>query len=452
MRRTPFTFLATVLVFTAVAVLLPTAAVAQVLDADNDGLTEEEESEKGTSPLNPDSDGDNVSDGPNDPDGVGSISAGPDNCPMTSNPSQNDAVPDGTGDECDDDDDNDGTDDVDDAFPTDPTEQSDEDEDGTGDNADTDDDNDGLSDAGETVTSPTDPDSDDDTVSDGSSDPDGTSSIKAGPDNCPITPNPMQTDADEDGIGDACEPPDSTPPDPVIMRDLPAFTLEEPFEENPSGIRPYRVLFDVDWHESSDAGTGVRDYNLWFKKSSYPASNFGPYEIPQGWDPTEQTESSFVGTQGNTLCFKVKARDNANPANESEFGDRTCTAIPIDDTTMNPDGYWAIRDDPDTYLDDFSVSWKRGSFLWIDVLEARHFALVVTKCPQCGRIEVKRYAGGRYVPLGKGTYSLRRDKGVKKSVLMDIAHFDKPKSGTIVVEVVSRKRRVPIEGLGVSKV
>jgi hypothetical protein len=68
-------------------------------DDDNDGLTDTEEPAIGTDPLDGDTDDDDISDGPDDPDGAGSIEPGPDNCPLHPNHDQTDTDGDGLGNE-----------------------------------------------------------------------------------------------------------------------------------------------------------------------------------------------------------------------------------------------------------------------------------------------------------------------------------------------------------------
>lgn len=75
------------------------------IDDDNDGLVDT--SEPGGCSTDPDCDNDNVSDGPNDPDGGGPIVAGPDNCIQAANTNQLNTDGDALGDACDPDDDND---------------------------------------------------------------------------------------------------------------------------------------------------------------------------------------------------------------------------------------------------------------------------------------------------------------------------------------------------------
>ena len=219
------------------------------LDADNDGVSNEDEAAQGTNPLTKDFDADGVDDGR-------------DNCPVDANANQSDLDRDGFGDVCDDDTDNDGVlnaddrcegikdsgvdsddDGIDDICDTDKdgdtventidncpavanADQTNTDGDFRGDACDTDDDNDGILDGSDPF--PTDFDGDDDGVRDGSDncpavanaeqndlDADGTGdacdtdldgdTVPNASDNCPATANSDQADSDDDGLGDACE-------------------------------------------------------------------------------------------------------------------------------------------------------------------------------------------------------------------------------------------------------
>ena len=169
-------------------------------DDDNDGLSDLDEVEIGTNPLNADSDGDLVGDAT-------------DNCPLVDNLLQLDTDSDGEGNACDTDDDNDGLSDLDeDAEGSDPLDP-DTDGDGLSDgeevhatltspiNADTD--GDGLDDGAELDTHGTDPlddDSDDDGLSDGEE-------VNA---TNPTDPN--DPDSDDDGVDDSTEIADGTDP------------------------------------------------------------------------------------------------------------------------------------------------------------------------------------------------------------------------------------------------
>jgi len=122
-------------------------------------------------PFNPDSDGDGICEGTTIPP-MAACSAANDNCPFIVNTLQEDIDQDGKGDVCD------------------------EDLDG-----------DGLLNLVETSsgTNPNTPDTDTDRVCDGSIEVFVIDACSAGPDNCPLSPNPYQTDFDSDGLGDACD-------------------------------------------------------------------------------------------------------------------------------------------------------------------------------------------------------------------------------------------------------
>ncbi|MDB2346219.1 hypothetical protein N9V61_05315, partial [Flavobacteriaceae bacterium] len=197
-------------------------------DTDNDGLSDSEEIIEGTDPLDPDTDGDGMTDStdesPLDPssggetdtdgDGIGDSSDTDDD---NDGVSDADEVNNGT-DPLDSDTDGDGTPDNTDEFPLDPLEDTDTDGDGIGDNSDADDDNDGISDVDETMdgTDPLNADSDSDGLSDSEEIIEGTDPLDSDtdgdgtPDNTdefPLDPS-EDTDTDGDGIGNNTDPDD----------------------------------------------------------------------------------------------------------------------------------------------------------------------------------------------------------------------------------------------------
>ncbi|MCU0229909.1 MAG: thrombospondin type 3 repeat-containing protein, partial [Acidobacteria bacterium] len=151
-------------------------------DADEDGLSNRAERERGTDPFSSDTDGDGVPD-PSD------------NCPTEPNSYQEDSDGDGTGDACDDTD-GDGVPDARDNCRTQPNPlQANQD-------------GDPLGDACDLCPAAYDPGQEDAIhpggPGDACDDPDGDGVPDLG-DNCPDLANPDQQDVDADGIGDACD-------------------------------------------------------------------------------------------------------------------------------------------------------------------------------------------------------------------------------------------------------
>jgi hypothetical protein len=263
-------------------------------DIDGDGLTNEQEEVIGTDPRNPDTDGDNISDGEevgddpenpidtdeddtidaleedSDDDGISDkdeagdedldtpaidtdsddlpdyrdpdsdedgVEDGDDNCRLVVNPEQEDSDENGVGDLCQDDNDGDGVLDGDDNCPNlaNP-EQEDTDNDDIGDVCDNDIDGDGVlnnNDNCPTAENSGQEDIDDDGLGDVCDDDIDEDGHLNGDDNCPNVANPEQEDSDGDGMGDACD--DDMDDDGVANDEDNCSSIANPNQENLDG-------------------------------------------------------------------------------------------------------------------------------------------------------------------------------------------------------------------------
>jgi hypothetical protein len=148
---------------------------------------------------------------------------------------------------------------------------------------------------------------------------------------------------------------------------------------------------------------------------------------------------------GNTICFAVKARDNAGHVSGLGIKPK-CTELPIDDKQFSSHPGFTQKTVSGTYHGTVLRATAKGSQIAASGIHAKHLAVLVTKCPGCGTIKVifKGAQVGSNISLNAST--------TKKKVLVLLPAFSNAKSGTLVVRVVSSGKRVDIDGVGTSLV
>jgi hypothetical protein len=198
-----------------------------------------------------------------------------------------------------------------------------------------------------------------------------------------------------------------------------------------------KTSFSILW-VAEDTGTGISSYDVRYRSARYD-SGFGSF---LSWK-TETASSSgiFNGRAGHTYCFSARARDDAG--NISDWGDEKCTALRLDDRDLAGDE-WRRRMGDCCYINTYSVSSRRGSTLIRRGAETRRIDVLATRCSGCGTFQV--LWNGELLE----TISLQATR-TRHQRVFNVATFERVRSGTLRVRVVSSGEPVRIDGVGLSR-
>ncbi len=180
--------------------------------------------------------------------------------------------------------------------------------------------------------------------------------------------------------------------------------------------------------------SGIASYRVRRRQASYGGS-LGSYQTSLTTSPS----FTFRGTPGYTYCFSVAATDAAG--NTSAYSNEKCTALPLRNTQLSHKGSWAKKTGSGYYLSSYSLSYRKGSEVVRTGVAARRIALLVTKCPGCGTVQV--FFNGTSLKKASLASSVTR-----KKQLVYVMPFSSLRSGTVKVRVVSAGKPVRVEGLG----
>jgi subtilisin family serine protease len=157
---------------------------------------------------------------------------------------------------------------------------------------------------------------------------------------------------------------------------------------------------------------------------------------------TPATSTSFTGRAGMSYCFRVRA--NPQSGYVSEWTNPRCTSVPVSvrNRSMRGRGGWRFFAARGRYLNAFALSSRRGATLGLTGVRATRLALVATKCPRCGSVNV--YWNKRLLASVRLTSA-----SVLYKQVIEVASFASQQRGGIRIVVTSRGKPVAIEGLGV---
>jgi hypothetical protein len=203
-------------------------------------------------------------------------------------------------------------------------------------------------------------------------------------------------------------------------------------------IQSKQTRFALSWRRAIDRN-GVRNYDVQVRSAPAATGDFGPFATILAH--VTGTKGMFTGVQGQTHCFRVRARDRAG--NVTPYSAERCTAFPFDDRALTASDGWTRKSALGYFLNTYTTGKRQGATLTRRDVHASAIMVEVTKCPACGSIAV--VADGHVVD----TFDLSAPTTRFKRVL--IVNLSSPINGDVQVRITSSDQRVEIDALGVSQ-
>lgn len=213
----------------------------------------------------------------------------------------------------------------------------------------------------------------------------------------------------------------SAPPAPLIL-------------SAPRRFLPSRSL-SLAWR-GTDATSGVAGYEIWVRVAPYQRG-FGP---PRLAFRGARGSARFTLPVGKTASLAVLAVDRAG--NKSGFSSAFTVSVPLGVRSLSRAKGWSTQRRDSLFSGQAFVSKRPGATLSRTHVRFTRLAVLVTRCPTCGRADV--YWGSRWLAQVD-----TRSSKVRRSQVVEVVAFPRPRVGTIRI-VARTQEPVIIEGLGVA--
>lgn len=206
---------------------------------------------------------------------------------------------------------------------------------------------------------------------------------------------------------------------------------------SPEGHFSESRKLSVKWKATDDV-----DDDLTFDVRYRDAGKSGGFGSHTRWlTGADKRSAVMTGSPGRSYCFSSRATDDAE--NTSPWGEERCIAVRSDDRSLAGGG-WEKKTGQGFYQGTYKQTSTRGATLKLKSVRGNSFDVLVSKCPGCGRIEIR--FGGQVLEEISLDSTRERNR-----VAVEVATFGQTQEGTITIEVLSQEKRVRIDGLGVRR-
>lgn len=224
--------------------------------------------------------------------------------------------------------------------------------------------------------------------------------------------------------------PDADPP--VTTMALPGDTLGSRIALGPKTT--------VLWHSTDDV-EGQVDASQLRSRSAPATGSLGAWQYPAPWSHLSSNYLRADTTAfGTTYCYSARGQDSAG--NWSAWAPQRCAVRPLDDRSLASSSGWTRASLPGYWNGTATTTTQKDAVLTRAGLHFDQLALVATKCPTCGRVEVS-VDGTRVgvVDLAAASTVHRQVVALPRTV---------GKVGTVTIKVLTSGKPVTIDGLAVS--
>jgi hypothetical protein len=195
-------------------------------------------------------------------------------------------------------------------------------------------------------------------------------------------------------------------------------------------------------YSATDSQSPPARYEVRYESAPWNSQFFSEYVYPANWQLIAGQRQTLIGVPGSEYCFDVRAIAEDGAASAWTSG--TCTTLPLGESSLRPTPApdWIRHRAVGNYLSSFVSTGTMGATLVVSGAWANQVAIIATKCPSCGALDV--FVNGAFLGRIK----------TQSAIVDPHAFFTLPtfSSGKVAIELedTSRHGRVIVNGVDIN--